>query len=301
MISETALVFPCQGEEMLGVVSTPAAPAPPPRHAVLIVVGGPQYRIGSHRMFVRLARSLARSGIAAMRFDARGMGDSSGARQYFEDFYSDIRAALDALFGEVPSLRSAAIWGLCGGATAALLYVRRTRDARVKGLVLVNPWVRTDLTQAVTQVKHYYLQRLAQKEFWLKLLRGGVALGSSLGELGRALRLSARAAHRRGAHRPGDSPADADDDDQLDLGVRMARAWAGFVAGGGRMLLVLSERDYTAKEFLETAQMHPAWQQNFAHPLAERLDLPDADHTFPQPAAHALVERATAQFATSLP
>lgn len=289
MATETAVVFPCAGEELLGIVSTPAAPAAPPQHGVLIVVGGPQYRIGSHRMFVHLARNLAENGVAAMRFDARGMGDSSGPRQYFEEFDADIRAALDALFRQVPSLRTVAIWGLCGGATAALLYVQGTKDTRVGALALVNPWVRTDVTQAVTQVKHYYLQRLMQADFWRKLLRGGVAL-SALSELWRALRLTARAAS---AMRETGRAQVREGDDESDLGVRMARAWAGFASRGGRTLLILSERDYTAKEFLETANMHPVWQGNFAHPLARRVDLPDADHTFPQPEAHARVEQAT--------
>ena len=295
--TETAVVFPCAGEEMLGIVSTPAAPPAPPERGVLIVVGGPQYRIGSHRMFVRLAQHLAENGIAAMRFDARGMGDSSGPRQYFEDFYADIRSALDALFREVPTLRTVAIWGLCGGATAALLYMQRERDARVGALALVNPWVRTDITQAVTQVKHYYLQRLLQLGFWRKLLRGGVAL-SALSELWRALRLTARAsAAMRSTGRAQVREGGSDDD----LGVRMAHAWAAFAGAGGRSLLILSERDYTAKEFLETAAMHPVWQANFANPLTRRVDLPEADHTFPQPEAHALVERATLELMTALP
>jgi len=294
--NETAVVFPCAGQELLGIVSTPAAPATPPQRGVLIIVGGPQYRVGSHRMFVHLARHLAENGLAAMRFDARGMGDSSGPRQYFEDFDADIRAALDALFREVPTLRSVAIWGLCGGATAALLYVQGTRDARVGALALVNPWVRTDVTQAVTQVKHYYLQRLLQGEFWRKLARGGVAL-TSLSELWRALRLTARAAlAMRGTGRP----QVKEGGDDADLGVRMANAWAGFSAQGGRTLLILSEHDYTAKEFLETANMHPVWQSNFAHPLARRVDLPEADHTFPQPEAHARVQQATLDLMTEL-
>ena len=43
--------------------------------AVLVVVGGPQVRAGSHRHFVQLARHLATHGHAVMRFDVRGMGD----------------------------------------------------------------------------------------------------------------------------------------------------------------------------------------------------------------------------------
>jgi uncharacterized protein len=289
---ETAVVFPCRGEEMLGIVSVPAAgrtAATAPTRGVLIVVGGPQYRIGSHRMFVMLARHLAEHGVAAMRFDARGMGDSSGPRQYFEEFDADIGAALDALFAQVPTLQSVAIWGLCGGATAALMYMQGTRDTRVSALALVNPWVRTDVTEAVTRVKHYYLQRLMQGEFWRKFFSGRVAL-ASLGELWQALRLTARVASTIKATgqikvREGES--------ESDLGVRMGHAWDGFVARGGRTLLILSERDYTAKEFLETVGMHPVWQRNFKHPLTRRVDLPDADHTFSQPEAHALVERAT--------
>lgn len=297
-IRETALVFPCAGQDLLGIVSTPGAEAKAAERGVLIVVGGPQYRIGSHRMFVRLARHLAENGVAAMRFDARGMGDASGPRQYFEEFELDIRAALDAMYREVPSLRSVVIWGLCGGATAALLYVQATRDARVGALALVNPWVRTDVTQAVTHVKHYYLQRLLQRDFWIKLLRGGIAIGGSLGELGRALRLTARAA---AATRGTGKPSALGGEDATDLGVRMAHAWAGFAAAGGRTMLILSDRDYTAKEFLETANMHPVWQGNFAHPLARRVDLREADHTFPQPEAHAMVERATLDLVASMP
>ena len=48
------------------------------RRAVVVLVGGPQYRVGSHRQFVLLARELCRRGIAVLRFDFSGMGDSDG-------------------------------------------------------------------------------------------------------------------------------------------------------------------------------------------------------------------------------
>ena len=41
---------------------------------MLIVVGGPQYRAGSHRQFTLLARDVAATGVPTMRFDYRGMG-----------------------------------------------------------------------------------------------------------------------------------------------------------------------------------------------------------------------------------
>jgi len=65
---------------------------------VLIIVGGPQYRVGSHRQFVLLARHLAAQGIPVMRFDVRGMGDSKGKPRNFGQLDDDLRAATDCFF-----------------------------------------------------------------------------------------------------------------------------------------------------------------------------------------------------------
>ena len=78
---EEPLVFECAGEALVGILSLPATYV---RTAVVIVVGGPQYRAGSHRQFVSLARCLAAGGIAALRFDHRGIGDSAGRQRPFD-------------------------------------------------------------------------------------------------------------------------------------------------------------------------------------------------------------------------
>ena len=67
-VAETVLSFECDSETLWGIVSHPPANVPRQSLAVLIVVGGPQYRVGSHRQFVLLARALARQGFTAMRF-----------------------------------------------------------------------------------------------------------------------------------------------------------------------------------------------------------------------------------------
>ncbi|MGB0712180.1 MAG: hydrolase 2, exosortase A system-associated, partial [Gammaproteobacteria bacterium] len=87
---------------------------------VVVVVGGPQYRVGSHRQFVLLARDLAGAGIPVMRFDYNGMGDSEGGSAHFEACGGDIRAAVDALVEGCPSLGGVVLWGLCDGASAAM-------------------------------------------------------------------------------------------------------------------------------------------------------------------------------------
>lgn len=276
-MKEVATVFDCGGEPLVGLISVPSEASDT---AVLIIVGGPQYRVGSHRQFVQMARHLAAHGVAAMRFDVRGMGDSLGSQRSFEEIEADIAAALDALQAQLPSVRKVALWGLCGGASAALLYWLTTRDARVRGMVLVNPWVRSEVTLAKTQVKHYYVRRLMQREFWVKLVSGRVA-GRALRDLLHNLRLAVRPTPR--------TQADAAETTG-DLQERMAIAWARFA---GPKLVVLSGNDYTAKEFLETTQTHELWRGKLAQPGVTRLDLPEADHTFSQPPAQRQVEQAT--------
>ena len=48
------------------------------------MVGGPQYRVGSHRQFTLMARAFAAAGYPVLRFDYRGIGDSEGESRGFE-------------------------------------------------------------------------------------------------------------------------------------------------------------------------------------------------------------------------
>ena len=64
--TERALAFACGDERLVGILHEATGEC---ATGVLIVVGGPQYRVGSHRQFVLLARDLAAAGFAVMRFD----------------------------------------------------------------------------------------------------------------------------------------------------------------------------------------------------------------------------------------
>ena len=123
-------------------------------------------------------------------------------------------------------------------------------------------------------MNHYYGQRLLQREFWAKLLRGQVGV-TALVELGRNLR---------------QFRAEAPQPAAATYQQRMADAWRGFE---GPLLLVLSGRDYTAKEFIDYASSDPAWRGALDHSRLVRRDFADADHTFSDAATHRALEEAT--------
>lgn len=263
---ELAVLFPCQGEELVGIITLPAAGQDTWQGSgVLIVVGGPQYRAGSHRQFVLLARHLARAGIPCMRFDYRGMGDATGARRDFEQVSEDIRAAIDAFLAREPRLGGVVLWGLCDGASAALLYA--PQDARVRGLLLLNPWVRTTTGEAQAMLRHYYLKRLLAPDFWKKLLTGRVALGRSVREVGERV-ASLQERPGAAADTAGASAQEASLPERMQHALQRA---------GVPWQVLLSGRDYVAREFDQVASS-PAWAA--LQPEAHILRVAQADHTF---------------------
>lgn len=263
-----------------GVVCLPTDAEPAADVGVVFVQGGFQYRAGSHRQTVRLARRLASVGVPSLRFDLAGLGDATGEMHNFEHLSPQIQAATDTLSQQAPAVKRVVLWGLCDGASAALLYWEQTRDARIHGLALVNPWVRSESSLARTHVRHYYLRRLQDKAFWQKLLRGGVGT-KAVGELLSNLRLAQRSKRAPVAS----------------FQERMAKAWREFQ---GDMLLVISEADITGQEFIDTLQQDPKWTGCLDTPRLNHISLPHADHTNSTPAADQQLMQETCSWLTQL-
>lgn len=120
-----------------GMLHAPDEPEPHP--CVMLLHGFTGNRIEAHFLFVKIARRLRKAGIAALRFDFAGSGESDGE---FEEMttsgeVADAEAALELLRGR-PAIDPAriAVAGLSlGGCVAALLAGRRGKDIKALGLL----------------------------------------------------------------------------------------------------------------------------------------------------------------------
>ena len=136
---ETPVVFECKGQQLVGMLHLPEGRAQVP--AALLLHGFGATKSEAHRMFVKLARALANHGIASLRFDYRGCGDSAGN---FEDItirsqVIDAGEALRFLARQkrVNSQRLALIGMSLGGTIAAHLLARE--PAKFKAAALWAP------------------------------------------------------------------------------------------------------------------------------------------------------------------
>jgi pimeloyl-ACP methyl ester carboxylesterase len=134
---EPALFGP--DRRLVGVYCTRAAGERRNKAVVFLNTGG-VYHIGWARMFVDMARQLAGSGVASLRMDLRGVGDSlspSGPNRaplYEASLREDVEAAIDWLFAR--GITDVSLFGACSGAYQA--FHAAIEDRRVKKIALVN-------------------------------------------------------------------------------------------------------------------------------------------------------------------
>lgn len=131
-LEQRALRFHCAGNALIGIVDVPERPLV---RGMLILADSTQYRAGSHRQFTLLSRLLAARGVAVMRFDRAGAGDSEGAPVLRG--VDDIGAAMKEFFIHVPEMKESVILASGDAAAGAALYA--AGDARVTGLALLDP------------------------------------------------------------------------------------------------------------------------------------------------------------------
>jgi uncharacterized protein len=227
-----------------------------PRAAILMLPGGSDYRIGSHRSYVRLALALAEGGYAVMRMDAVGMGDSSGRHAGFEALGPEIASGIEILRQALPVGTKIFLWGQCDGATAILLGLGRNFE--VDGTILCNPWVRTAQTSAAQVVRHHYRHRFANGASWRKLLSGQTNIWASLKSLLNAVRIMA-----------GTPAAGANYLDDIISTLRFGR-WP--------CLIMIGSEDAGGQEFLLLSQRH-----KLSGSTTEQSVIMGGNHSFSRP------------------
>jgi pimeloyl-ACP methyl ester carboxylesterase len=141
---ERAAFVPVGDDAVLAVLTRP--PGAPRGVAVVILPGGwTGTGTGRNRLLVRMGRQLAADGFHAVRFDYRGVGDSTGAdvvRWSLEElFVDDLEAVLQWTYRE--AAERCITGGVCFGARTAL--AAAARDPRVHGLVLISVPARVDI------------------------------------------------------------------------------------------------------------------------------------------------------------
>lgn len=193
--------------------------------AVLLLPAGLKYRIGPHRMNVKLARGLAARGYTVLRYDPAGLGESDGTLpagpnadlwNQFEEgrFAGDVLLAARAL-RERHGARRVVAGGLCGGAIIAQHAAARSPQALDGVLSIGTPVTLASRTGSPARpasagiAKHHfqgYLRKLWSRDAWSRLLRGESDFGAIRATLGSLLRGSPRPG-ARGAAFPNENPS----------------------------------------------------------------------------------------------
>ena len=242
---QRALRFVCAGSCLVGITDVPERPI---ERGLLVITDAAQYRVGGHRQFALLSRTLAGRGIPVMRFDQRGCGDSEGEARACDMIDADIRSAMSEFFMQMPEMKEVVLWGLGEAAASAALYAHT--DPRVRGLILLNARTPAPMAETRPALRQHYLGRLGEPGLWKKVATGNVDFAASA------------AALRQHMH-------EAAADGTIGLAQRVLAALACF---DGQVLLVVGGADDSARDFDQLAGKHEL--------KCRRVEIPRADHTF---------------------
>ena len=165
--------FESGGNTLVGTLSVP----PEPQASCLIIHGWSTCRAGPHRVLVKLANALSARGVACLRFDIRGRGDSEGelAETSLDDMVEDALSAGRFLRGRFKLPVSA--FGLCSGGNVAMGAGPRGNFERIVG-VSVLPFQEKKTRRGRLRKVASRMRLLARKALmpstWLRLFKGEV-------------------------------------------------------------------------------------------------------------------------------
>lgn len=126
-------------DRLFGMLCRPEHPRGDAPIAIMVNTGRSRHT-GDARFYVTLARDLAKRGIASLRMDISGLGDSDSDPRVGETMVHDVGSCRDvsAAIDEVTTMgwTAASLIGVCSG--AFLAFQTALRDTRVKSVDLIN-------------------------------------------------------------------------------------------------------------------------------------------------------------------
>ena len=161
--------FPCAGETLVGTLDEAAGTI-----GLLIVSGGNEIRMGAHRGMALLARKLAATGIPVLRYDRRGIGDSSGVNAGFrvDRRRHHRRGRRVSCSRSHPHRRGSAIATRPALSRCSTCRPESTRwCCPIRGSAAARTTCRNP-----PRFERAYVERLRDPREWLRLFRGGVDL-----------------------------------------------------------------------------------------------------------------------------
>lgn len=145
------------------------------RLAVISLTAGLIHHVGPHRLHVLLARSLAEAGIASLRLDQSGIGDSATRTDGLPAQEIPLREVDDAIAElERRGFSRFVLFGICSGAMHALRAANG--NPKIAGLVLVNTGSDDGHAEVDSQAaaQFYLRQSIRNPNAWKNLLTGKV-------------------------------------------------------------------------------------------------------------------------------
>ncbi len=181
---------------LFGCLTEPTRDTTDGRPLVLLINAGAVHHVGPNRLYTELARALALGGYPSLRIDLRNVGESfvlGGPEEnhpYPVTAQDDVGAAVQWVLDELRL--PVVIAGLCSGAHHAFHAGFGHLDARVVGIVLMNPltfyWsegMSLDTPNTAARDARHYRRSMRDPKKWLKALRGGADLRYAASVMGR--------------------------------------------------------------------------------------------------------------------
>jgi pimeloyl-ACP methyl ester carboxylesterase len=260
-------VFTAPGAPALfGVISEPPPGTPPAGLCILLLNAGADRHIGPNRMWVEAARRWAARGIASVRLDLPGIGESDGERSggveglYRLELVEEVERAMRAVAVRLGNPRFG-VAGLCSGAFWA--FHAAVRNPEIRTAFLLNArlffW---DPEVDRRRVLRRTAKGLTELRDWRRLLLGRVC-----SERFRQIADAAFVRIRSIGRAPGrvfQIPPEP-----------MAKAWEALERNQSRMSLIFSQNEPLLAEMEEEGQLPPKRNTRI-----RCIRIPQSDHTF---------------------